>query len=80
MKMADVPAAKRVPAQPAAIINGVRKMPPPVPVSPASSPMTAPLTTPRTTGKRGGNSSPARAAVTPKRKAAKMRVAPTRGR
>jgi hypothetical protein len=45
MNAAEAPDVGRVPTQPVNNSSGLRKMPPPVPVSPASNPMTPPEAT-----------------------------------
>ena len=57
MNAPDRPAASRVRVQPASTSSGVRKMPPPVPLSPASRPIPAPAAMPGRNGTPGREAS-----------------------
>ena len=56
IKAEDTPAARRIGSQPASSTSGVKKMPPPVPLNPASRPSTAPVS--KTTGHGGKATAP----------------------
>ncbi len=80
MNAPERPAASRVAVQPESTSSGVRKMPPPVPLRPASSPIPAPAATPGSNGTPGRSSSLVGTMAVARRQAPASRTAATSGR